>query len=144
MRWVVAAVLVYALVGVDTLLAADPIVGRWKTVDEKSGKVVSEVELYDQGGKIYGKITGLTEPNNAQGTPKVCTKCQGDDKDRPIVGLVIIKDLSASGDRFKGGTILDPEDGKVYKAEVWTEDAKLKVRGYLGPFYKTQTWVKGN
>jgi uncharacterized protein (DUF2147 family) len=144
MRWVVAAVLVSALVGVDTLLAADPVIGPWKTVDEKSGKVVSEVELYDQGGKIFGKITGLTEPNNAQGKPKVCTKCPGEDKDKPIVGLVIIKDLSASGDRYKGGTIMDPDDGKVYRAEVWPEDGKLKVRGYLGPFYRTQTWLKGS
>jgi uncharacterized protein (DUF2147 family) len=52
------------------------------------------------------------------------------------------KDLSASGDRFKGGTILDPEDGKIYKAEIWVEDGKLKVRGYLGMFYRTQTWAK--
>ena len=86
----------------------------------------------------------LPDPNDAQGKPKTCTKCQGADKDKPIVGLVIIKDLDKSGDRYKGGTILDPEDGKVYKAEVWGEDGKLKVRGYLGPFYKTQTWVKAN
>jgi uncharacterized protein (DUF2147 family) len=78
----------------------------------------------------------LPEPNDAQGKPKVCTKCEGADKDQPIVGLVIIKDLAADGERFKGGTILDPEDGKVYKGD------KLKVRGYLGPFYKTQTWAK--
>jgi uncharacterized protein (DUF2147 family) len=137
------AILLNALVGVGALLAADSPVGKWKTLDEKTGKVVSEVELYDQGGKIFGKITGLTEPNDAQGKPKVCTKCQGAEKDQAIVGLVIVTDLSASGDRYKGGTILDPEDGKLYKAEVWSEDGKLKVRGYLGPFYRTQTWVKG-
>ena len=57
---------------------------------------------------------------------------------------MILKDLSASGDRYKGGTIMDPEDGKIYKAEVWTEDGKLKMRGYLGPFYRTQTWLKGD
>ena len=143
MKRLVIAVLLNALVGVGALLAADSPVGKWKTLDEKTGKVVSEVELYDQGGKIFGKITGLTEPNDAQGKPKVCTKCQGAEKDQAIVGLVIVKDLSASGDRYKGGTILDPEDGKLYKAEVWSEDGKLKVRGYLGPFYRTQTWVKG-
>jgi uncharacterized protein (DUF2147 family) len=144
MRWVVTAVLVSVLVGVGPLLAADSVIGPWKTVDEKSGKVVSEVELYEQSGKVYGKITRLTEPNNAQGKPKVCTKCPGADKDQPIVGLVIIKDLSAGGDRYKGGTIMDPDDGKVYRAEVWPEDGKLKVRGYLGPFYRTQTWLKAN
>ena len=143
MKRLVIAILLNALVGVGPLLAADSPVGKWKTVDEKTGKVVSEVELYDQGGKIFGKITGLTEPNDAQGKPKVCTKCQDADKDKPIVGLVILKDLSAGGDRYKSGTIIDPEDGKIYKAEVWSEDGKLKVRGYLGPFYRTQTWVKG-
>jgi uncharacterized protein (DUF2147 family) len=126
------------------VVALDPLVGKWKTVDDKTGKALSDVEIYEQGGKVFGKITGLAEPNDAQGKPKICTKCEGSDKDKPIVGLVIIKDLSAGGDRYKGGTILDPEDGKVYKAELWTEADKLKVRGYLGPFYKTQTWVKGN
>src|SRR5262245_14683615 len=125
-------------------LGADAPVGRWKTVDEKTGKVESEVEVYQEGGKLYGKIVSLAEPNDAGGQPKRCTKCTGEDKDKPIVGLVIIKGLSASGDRYKDGTITDPADGKVYKAEVWTEGGKLKVRGYLGMFYKTQTWVKAN
>jgi uncharacterized protein (DUF2147 family) len=124
--------------------AGAPAVGTWKTIDEKSGKVVSEVQLSEQGGKLVGKITGLTEPNDKAGKPKTCTACKGDDKDKPIIGLVIVKDLNADGDRYKGGTILDPEDGKVYKAELWMEDGKLKVRGYYGPFYKTQTWVKAN
>ena len=130
------------LMGATPVVAADSPVGKWKTIDEKTGKVVSDVEIYDQGGKLFGKIVGLTEPNDAQGKPKTCTKCQGGDKDQPIVGLVIIRDLAAGGDKFKGGTILDPEDGKVYKAEIWVEDGKLKVRGYLGVFYKTQTWLK--
>ena len=123
-------------------VAANGPVGKWNTVDEKTGKVVSEVQLYDQGGRLYGKIVRLTDPTDAKGNPKVCSKCQGPDKDQPIVGLVIVKDLAPDKDRFKGGTILDPADGKVYKAELWTEGEQLKVRGYLGPFYKTQTWVK--
>jgi uncharacterized protein (DUF2147 family) len=123
--------------------AAESLIGPWRTVDEKSGKVKSVVEIYDQGGKLFGKIAGLTEPNDEKGKPKTCTKCTGADKDQPIVGLTIIKDLSLDGNRYKGGTITDPEDGKIYRAEVWTEDGKLKVRGYLGPFYKTQTWLKG-
>jgi uncharacterized protein (DUF2147 family) len=130
------------LLAVSLAFAAESPVGKWKTVDEKTGKVVSEVELYDQDGKLFGKIVGLTDPINAQGQPKKCTACTGEDKDKPIVGLVIIKGLSPDKDRYKGGTILDPDDGKVYKAEVWQEGGKLKVRGYLGVFYRTQTWVK--
>ena len=140
LKWIATAL--GFMIAVNLAFAADLPVGKWNTIDDKTGKVKSEVQLYDQGGKLYGKITGLPEPNDAQGKPKVCTKCEGADKNQPIVGLVIIKDLAADGERFKGGTILDPEDGKVYKAEVWTEGDKLKVRGYLGPFYKTQTWSK--
>lgn len=141
-KWLIALALLATAFGASPGLATESPVGKWKTVDDKSGKVVSEVELYEQTGTLFGKITGLTEPNNQQGNPKTCTKCQGSDKDKPIVGLIIIKDLSLSGDRYKGGTITDPDDGKVYKAELWREDGKLKVRGYLGVFYKTQTWVK--
>ena len=112
--------------------SADTPVGTWNTVDAKTAKVVSEVQLYDQGGKLYGKIVRLAEPNDEKGKPKTCTKCQGAEKDQPIVGLVIVKDLAPDKDRFKGGTILDPEDGKTYKAEMWTEGDTLKVRGYLG------------
>jgi len=141
----VSVVALAATVGSGALLlAAESPVGKWKTVDDRTGKVKSEVEIYEQGGKLFGKIVGLTEPNDAQGKPRTCTRCTGLDKDKPIVGLVIIRDLAASGERYKGGTILDPEDGKVYKAEIWNEDGKLKVRGYLGFFYKTQTWLQGS
>jgi uncharacterized protein (DUF2147 family) len=115
--------------------------GQWKTVDEKTGAVESVVTIYDEGGKLFGKIVSLTQPVDAQGKPRICVKCTGGDKDKPIVGLVIIKDLGSDGDRWKG-TILDPGDGKVYEAELWVEEGKLKVRGYLGLFYRTETWAK--
>ena len=144
MRWLPAFLGLAVALGTNMSVAADSLVGKWNTVDDKSGKAKSEVQLYEEGGKLFGKIVGLTEPNDDKGKPKTCTKCTGGDKDKPIVGLVIVKDLSLSGDRYKGGTILDPEDGKIYKAEVWVEDGKLKVRGYVGPIYKTQTWLKGS
>ena len=144
MKLFVPLAMLTALLIAVPAVALDPIAGKWKTVDDKTGKVMSDVQLYEQGGKIFGKITELAEPNDAQGKAKICTKCAGADKDKPIVGLVIIKELSVGGDRYKNGTITDPEDGKIYKAEVWSEQGKLKVRGYLGPFYKTQTWLKGD
>jgi len=125
------------------VMAAESPIGRWNTIDEKSGKVTSVVEVYDQGGKVFGKITGLTEPNDDKGKPRICTKCPGSDKDKPVVGLVIVKNLRLDGEHYKEGTIMDPEDGKVYKAEMWLEQGKLKVRGYLALFYRTQTWVRG-
>jgi uncharacterized protein (DUF2147 family) len=133
-----------SLLGATLAFAAESPVGTWKTVDDKTGNVISQVQIYDEGGKLIGKITGLTTPNDKEGKPKTCTLCTGADKDKPIVGLVIVRDLNRSGDSYKGGTILDPDDGKVYKAEIWVEDGKLKVRGYVGFVYKTQTWLKGN
>ena len=139
----VAGLVMLALVlGVAPALALDSPVGKWNTVDDKSGKVRSEVQIYEQGGKLFGKITSLTEPNDEQGKPRICIHCTGADHNQPVVGLIIIRDIAPGGDRFKGGTVLDPENGKVYKAELWIEDGKLKVRGYLGPFYRTQTWLK--
>jgi uncharacterized protein (DUF2147 family) len=143
MKRLLLALIVFTALPAGGVTAAESLVGPWETVDEKSGKVRSVVEIYDQGGKLFGKITSLAEPTDAQGKPKTCTKCTGADKDQPVVGLVIIKDLRLEGDRYKGGTILDPEDGKIYRAELWPEGGNLKVRGYLGPFYKTQTWLKG-
>jgi uncharacterized protein (DUF2147 family) len=140
----VPLMVVVGLVGARFAFAADSPVGMWKTIDDKTGEVESEIELYEQGGKLFGKIASMPEPDGKDGKPKVCGKCPGADAGRPILGLVIIKGLSPGGDRYKDGTVLDPKDGKVYKAEVWVEDGKLKVRGYLGMFYRTQTWLKAN
>jgi hypothetical protein len=132
------------LLGAGLVAAGESPVGRWKTVDEKTGKTRSVVEVYEQGGKLFGRIASIPEPLDKDGRPKVCAKCVGADKDKPIIGLVIIKDLAPDGERYKGGTILDPEDGKVYKAQVWVEDGALKVRGYVGIFFRTQTWPRAN
>jgi uncharacterized protein (DUF2147 family) len=128
--------------GAGLVLAAESPVGKWNTVDEKSGQVTSAVEIYEQNGQLFGKIVALTEPNDKQGKPKVCIACMGAEKNKPIMGLVILKDLTPSGDRYNDGTVLDPEDGKVYPAEIWVEDGKLMVRGYSGFLYKTRTWLK--
>jgi uncharacterized protein (DUF2147 family) len=132
-----------AVLAATLAVGAESPVGTWRTVDE-NGREKSKVQIYEEGGKLFGKITALTEPADSAGKPKVCVHCTGADKDKPIVGLVIIRGLSPGGDRYKDGTILDPEDGKSYKAEVWVEDGKLKVRGYVGFLYKTQTWLKAN
>jgi uncharacterized protein (DUF2147 family) len=140
----ISLILMLALVLGTTLpaRAADSPVGRWNTIDEKTGQARSHVEIYEQGGKYFGKITSIPQPNDSQGNPKTCDKCTGADKDKPIVGLMILRDLVPQGDRYKDGTVLDPDDGKIYKAEIWVADGKLKVRGYMGMFYRTQTWLK--
>lgn len=142
MKHLILLMSVACLLGTSPAPASQSPIGTWSTVDEKSGKVRSRVEVYEQGGKLFGRIVGLPRPMDEQGHPRRCRACEGADKDRPIVGLVIIRDLSPSGDRYRGGTILDPDDGKVYRAEIWVDGDTLKVRGFLGPFYRTQTWLR--
>lgn len=123
---------------------AESPVGQWRTIDDNDGQEKSVVEVYEQGGKIYGKIVSLREPNDENGKPKTCTKCEGADKNKPIIGLVIIKDLVQDGDEYTGGTIMDPNNGKVYKCKLKVEGNKLKVRGFIGfsALGRTQTWLK--
>jgi uncharacterized protein (DUF2147 family) len=122
-----------------------PVTGLWRTVDEQ-GQEKSVVEVYEQGGKIYGKIVSLKEPNEPDGKPKICSKCTGSNKDKPVIGLVIINGLSVDGDEYAGGTIMDPNNGKVYKCKMEAVEGgkKLKVRGFLGISLvgRTQTWLK--
>ncbi|EQA38879.1 PF09917 family protein [Leptospira inadai serovar Lyme str. 10] len=123
-----------------------PVVGKWKTIDDEDGTEKSVVEVYEQGGKIYAKIVSLRDPVDKDGKPKVCTKCEGVDKDKPVVGLVIMKGLSADGDEFTGGTIMDPNNGKTYKCKIKAVEGgkKLNVRGFIGfsLIGRTQTWIK--
>ena len=141
MKWVCFFVVLISFVGASLVLAAQSPVGKWKTLDEKSGKVTSEIEIYEQSGKLFGKIVALPEPNDKQGKPKICTACNGTDKDKPILGLVILRDFSFTGDRYKG-TVVNPNDGQLHTVEIWVEDGKLRLRGYVGFFYQTRTWLK--
>jgi uncharacterized protein (DUF2147 family) len=141
MKWFCFVVVLISLIDSSLVLAGQSPVGKWKTVDENSGKVTSEVEIYEQSGKLFGKIVAMPEPNDKQGNPKTCNACTGADKDKPILGLVILRDFSSTGDRYKG-TVVNPNDGQLHRVEIWVEDGKLRLRGYVGFFYQTRTWLK--
>ncbi|WP_444942935.1 DUF2147 domain-containing protein [Microbulbifer sp. ZKSA006] len=116
--------------------AAD-ILGNWRTIDDETGETKSIVNLYEKDGKYYGKIVDLLlKPDDT-----ICDQCPGDLKGKPMVGLDVITDMVKKGDKYEGGEILDPLKGKVYDCKIWLEDDNtLKVRGYLGFLYRTQTW----
>ena len=127
----------------SSLAFSQSIVGKWKTIDDKTGKAKSVVKIYKaKNGLYYGKIEQLLDPSRDPNV--VCTKCTGANKDKPIVGLVIITKLSKNGSVWSGGKILDPENGKNYKCKLWLDKGTLKVRGYWGVFYRTQTWYKAS
>jgi uncharacterized protein (DUF2147 family) len=124
-------------------MQAQTIEGKWKSFDDKTGELKSIIEIFERGSKIYGKII-KTFPKPEEDADPVCTKCPKNDLrfNKKILGMEIIKELTPDGNEFEGGDILDPEVGKVYTCKLWLEDGQLKVRGYLGPFYRTQTWEK--
>ncbi len=117
--------------------------GKWKTIDDVSGKAKSIVEIWKKNdGKYYGRVFQLLiKPENPR-----CTGCTDDRKNQPILGMEVIRGLKKDGNEFSGGTITDPKNGKTYKCLVTREGNKLNVRGYVGvsAFGRTQTWVKAN
>jgi uncharacterized protein (DUF2147 family) len=126
---------------------ADSIVGKWKTIDDETGKPKSVVEITQAGETFSGHILELLNPEKVD---PVCEKCQDEKKDKPIKGLEIIWDLKETekGKEWSGGKILDPKNGKIYKTRLRTKEdgKKLEVRGYIGfsLLGRSQTWVREN
>lgn len=119
-------------------------VGLWKSVDDKTGEAKSEIRIGEQGGVLHGRIERLLRKD---ADPKaVCHECSDDRKGQPLVGLEIIRGAQkAEGkDVWEGGKILDPESGRSYTLRLTPVEggAKLDVRGSIGPFGRTQTWVR--
>ena len=124
-----------------SLLNAQSILGEWETFDDITGDKLSVVEIYKNKNKYFGKIIHLFEDP----LDSVCDKCDGENKNKPIIGLVIINNLIEDDDEYNDGTILDPNNGKYYKCYLELENNnKLKLRGYIGfsLLGRTQYWQR--
>ena len=137
------AALIFVAFGAPAMAQMSP-VGLWKSSDEKSGAPKSEVRISDHGGVLSGKVERVLR--DGADPAAVCEKCTDDRKDQKIVGLEIIRGAKkAEGkDVWEEGKILDPENGKTYTLRLTPIEggAKLEVRGSIGPFGRTQTWVR--
>lgn len=141
LAWRGCSALMFCLLFVATALAQETPVGMWKTIDDETGNERSIVEIYEEGGKLFARVTEFFPAEDEPAEP-VCENCKGDRKDQPVLGMVIMWDMEQDDDEWSGGKILDPKNGKTYRCKIWIEDnGNLKVRGYLGPFYRTQTWL---
>ena len=116
-------------------------VGLWKTIDDNTGKEKSLVRISEAAGLVSGRVEKLLPPSKPN---PVCEKCRDDRRGKPIVGLSIIEGLKQHGEVWDGGKILDPENGKIYTVRLKPIDdgKQLEVRGYIGPFFRTQTWTR--
>lgn len=124
-------------------MSSQSILGKWKTIDDETGKAKSIVNIYKgTDGKYYGKIEELL--NKAE-KDKKCVNCEGEDHNKPIQGMVIIKGLVQDGSEFEDGTITDPKNGKIYRCKIWVDEddsKKLNVRGYIAFLFRTQQWIR--
>lgn len=116
--------------------------GRWKTIDDETGKVKSVVEISQAAdGTLQGTVAEILQSD--RGPNPVCDKCEGANKDKPIQGMTILWGLKQDGQGWSGGTILDPAKGKTYKSKAKLIDAnKLGISGCVAFICREQTWVR--
>ena len=119
--------------------------GVWKTIDDETKTEKSLIRLSESGGVVSGKLEKFLDP--ATKADLVCDKCADDRKDKPIMGMTLVRNAKQAADDksvWEGGDILDPNNGKVYKLRLKPlEGGKtMEVRGYIGPFFRNQTWIR--
>lgn len=124
------------------LMQSQSVIGKWKNIDDNDGEAKAIIEIYEKGEKIHGKVLEIFNPKDRH---RVCVNCTGEDKNRPILGMVVINSLQKDDQEYNSGTILDPKSGKLYKCYITLESKNiLKVRGYIGfsLFGRTQYWYR--
>lgn len=125
--------------------AQDTPVGKWKTIDDVTGKPKSIVEVYETtNGTLAAKVLQVLQSD--KGPHPLCDACKGENHNKPIEGMVIAWGLKHEGATWDDGKIMDPKNGKVYSAKMTpvAGGAKLDVRGYMGFSFlgRTQTWIR--
>jgi uncharacterized protein (DUF2147 family) len=119
--------------------------GLWKTIDDDTKQEKSLVRIRESAGVFSGTIEKLLDPTVKPDA--VCEKCSDERKDKPLIGLTILRNLRQNADDkavWDGGDIVDPNNGKVYRSRLKPVEGgkKLEMRGYIGPFYRTQVWIR--
>lgn len=139
-KFFVCASIALCFLGTD-LYAQSP-VGTWKTIDDETGQAKSYVEVYEEGGKLKGKITKLLQ----KPADTVCDKCKDDKKNKLLLEMVIVDNLTLKDGYYQGGTILDPTKGDYYKCSAWLEGGNTNVLNVKGKhwtgLYRTQKWYR--
>jgi uncharacterized protein (DUF2147 family) len=136
-----AALAALMLAAAPLALAQATPAGLWKTIDDETKQEKSHVRIVEAGGVLTGRIERITDPTKQDSK---CDKCEGARKDQKVLGMTILEGVKRDGSHWDGGTILDPNNGKVYKVRLTPKDGgqALEVRGFIGPFYRNQTWVR--
>jgi uncharacterized protein (DUF2147 family) len=143
MKITVYAFALAALFSAGSAFAQATPVGLWKSIDDETKQEKSLVRIVEERGVLNGRIEKLLDPAKADSK---CDKCTDARKDQPIQGMTIISGVKkeTGADHWEGGSILDPSNGKTYKLRLTPQDGgkALEVRGYVGFFYRNQTWIR--
>ncbi|MGI9552757.1 MAG: DUF2147 domain-containing protein [Aurantibacter sp.] len=124
-------------------VSSQSVFGTWKTIDDRTGIPKAIINIYEKDGLMYGIVEKIVEPGKENA---LCVKCDGEQKNKPVVGMTIIDGLEENEDgEWKGKTLFDPEQAMTFRCKIWLNPDnpdELKVRGYLAFLYRTQTWVR--
>ena len=119
--------------------------GLWKIVDENSGKATAVIKVVKSEGILHGTIQKVLGRPDGAPAP-TCDACEGELKGTPIIGLRILSGHRDDGEKYSGGEILDPGNGKTYSSnlKVVENGMKMEVRGYVGLplFGRSQIWER--
>ena len=133
-------ILILLFIGINS--QSQSILGEWKAINDENGKALCIIEIYEEEGQVFGKVVRILKEEDRD---HLCTKCEGDLKDMPVEGMVVMDGLEKDGTRYIGGTATDPKTGKQYRCKIWLDEENpdlLNVRGYLAIFYRTQIWER--
>ncbi|MGB3151051.1 MAG: DUF2147 domain-containing protein [Maribacter sp.] len=126
-----------------SFVTAQTVFGKWKTIDDRTGDPKGVIRIYEKQGKMYGYVEKILEEGKED---SLCIKCDGELKDKPIVGMEIITAGERNDDgEWKGKKLFDPEQAMTFRFKIWLNPDnpnELKVRGYLAFIYRTQTWLR--
>ena len=146
MRLVMIALGTFLLLAASTTEAQSQssAVGRWQTIDDATGKAKSVVDIYQaKDGRLAGKVVEVLDLKD--GPNPTCGECKGTNHGKPIKGMLILWGLRADGaGKWSGGRVLDPENGKDYKAklELLDDGRKLGMSGCIAFLCRQQVWVR--
>ena len=133
-------------VSCSSALAAEPsATGLWRTIDDSTGKPRALVRITEASGQYQGRLEKTFPQPGEDPNPK-CDKCSGSRRNQPVVGMTILWGMTKQDEEYQGGEILDPENGKIYRAKMRLEDGgkALHVRGFIGISLlgRTQVWMR--
>ena len=119
----------------------DAVVGKWLSATGEG-----QIEIYKRADKYFGKLSWIKDPNDEKGKPKVDAKNPNPSlRNKPVLGLELLKDFVFEDGKWTDGTIYDPQTGKTYSCNLTLkENGQLNIRGYIGISLigRSETWKR--